>query len=91
MIGSCNFEINKFKKVMMNAFDMIDLENMLYFLGTEILHYGKEIIVHQLKYELELLKIFELMNFKPIIIFAKTNHKMDFDNYERDVDVTTFK
>lgn len=38
LTGSCTSEINKFKKELMSAFDMIDLENMVYFLGMEILH-----------------------------------------------------
>lgn len=59
---SCTSEINKFMEVRMNAFDMSDLGNT--FLGVNILHYEKGIIVHQLKYELELLKRFELMNCK---------------------------
>lgn len=58
LIGSCTSEINKFKKVLMNAFDMTNLGNNVYFLGIEILHYEKGIIMHQLKYELKLLKIF---------------------------------
>lgn len=61
---NCSSEINKFKKVLMNTFDMSDLGNMVYFLGMEIIHYDRGIIVHQLKYELELLKIFEMMNCK---------------------------
>lgn len=40
---SCTSVINKFKKVLMNAFDMNDLGNMVYFLGMEILHSQKGI------------------------------------------------
>lgn len=32
MTGSCTLEINKFKKVLMNAFDMTNLGN-IYFIG----------------------------------------------------------
>lgn len=46
LTGSCTSEINKLKKVLMNAFDMTDLENIVYFLGMEIFHFDKEIIVH---------------------------------------------
>lgn len=62
LTGSCTSLINKFKKVLMSAFDMTDLVNMVYFLRMEILHYDKGIIIHQLKYELELLKRFEMIN-----------------------------
>lgn len=48
----------------MKSFDMTDLENMIYFLGMEVLHTDKGIIMQQLKYELELLKRFKLMNCK---------------------------
>lgn len=91
LIGSCTSEINKFKKVMMNAFDMVDLGNMVYFLEMDILHSKKGIIIHQLKYELELLKKFELMNCKSTVTDAETNRKLDYDVDGEDVDATTFK
>ena len=69
----------------MNAFDVTDLRNMVYFLGMEILHSEKGIILHQLKYELE------LMNCKPTITHAETNHKLDSDDDGEDVDTRTFK
>lgn len=62
LTGSCISAMKKFKKVMMTAFEMTNLGSMVYFLGINILHSEKGIIMHQLKYELELLKIFELMN-----------------------------
>lgn len=33
MAGSCTSEINKFKRLLMNVFDMNNLGNMAYFLG----------------------------------------------------------
>lgn len=44
----------------MNEFEMIDLGNMVYFLGMEIMYSDKGVILHQVKYELELLKEFKL-------------------------------
>ncbi|XP_050874954.1 uncharacterized mitochondrial protein AtMg00810-like [Lathyrus oleraceus] len=88
---SCTFEINKFKKVLMNEFDMTDLGSMVYFLWMEILHSEKGIIMHQLKYELELLKKFELLNCKSEVTPAKTNHNLDSDFYGEDVDDIPFK
>ena len=64
---------------------------MVYFLRMEVLYYEKGIILHQLKYELELLKRFELTNCKTAITYIETNHKMDSDVEGDDVDVTTFK
>lgn len=47
--------------------------------------------MHQLKYELELLKRFEVMNCKCPITPAETNHKLDSDDEGNDVDAKTFK
>lgn len=88
---SCISEINKFKKVLMNAFSMTGLRNMIYFLGMEILHFEKGIIVHQLKYELELLMRFELMNCKSTVNPNETNHKLDSGDDGENVDAITFK
>lgn len=91
LTGSCTFEINKFKKVMMNEFDMIDLRDVVYFLGMNTLHSRKRNIMHKLKYELVWLKMFELMNCKSTVIHVETNHKLDSDDDGEDVDATTFK
>ncbi|XP_050915125.1 uncharacterized protein LOC127130099 [Lathyrus oleraceus] len=64
---------------------------MVYFLRMKIMYSKKGIILHHLKYELELLKIFELINYKIAITPAETNHKLDFDVEGEDVDSITFK
>jgi hypothetical protein len=46
---SCSYEITKFKKVLMNEFEMTDIGNMTYFLGMKIMYSEKCIILHQLK------------------------------------------
>ncbi|XP_058772258.1 uncharacterized mitochondrial protein AtMg00810-like [Vicia villosa] len=91
LLGSCSSKKNKFKKVLMNAFDIDDLGNVVYFLGMDILCSEKRIIVHQLKYELELLKRFDMMDCKYAITLAKTDHKLDSDPYGEEVDATIFK
>ncbi|XP_050895365.1 uncharacterized protein LOC127101984 [Lathyrus oleraceus] len=88
---SCSDEIMKFKKVLMNEFEMTGMGNMIYFIGMEILYSKKGIILYQLKYELELLKRFELTNCKIAIALAETNHKLDSDVEDDDVDAKTFK
>ncbi|XP_050918889.1 uncharacterized mitochondrial protein AtMg00810-like [Lathyrus oleraceus] len=88
---SCSEEIIKFKKVLMNEFEITDLGNMIYFQGMEIVYSEKDIILHQLKYELEPLKRFELMNCKPAITPTETKLKLDFDVESDDVDATTLK
>ncbi|XP_050920167.1 secreted RxLR effector protein 161-like [Lathyrus oleraceus] len=57
----------------------------------EILYSEKGIILNHLKYEFELLKIFELKNCKAAIPPAEANHKLDSDVEGDDVDATTFK
>ncbi|XP_050915669.1 uncharacterized mitochondrial protein AtMg00810-like [Lathyrus oleraceus] len=91
LIGSCTSEVNKFKKVMMNAFDMTDLGNIVYYLGMKILHSEKGIVVHQLKYEFELLKRFELIICKSTVTPAEITHKLDYDDDGEDVDVINFE
>ncbi|XP_050918462.1 uncharacterized mitochondrial protein AtMg00810-like [Lathyrus oleraceus] len=71
--------------------DDIFLGNVTYFLGMEIMYYDKGIIMHQPKYELELLKIFELMSCKSTITPAETNHKLDSDVESVAVDAIIFK
>lgn len=46
LTGSCSNEIVKFKKVLMNEFEMTDLGKMVYFLGMEILYFEKGITLH---------------------------------------------
>ncbi|XP_050878746.1 secreted RxLR effector protein 161-like [Lathyrus oleraceus] len=75
----------------MNEFEMTGLENMVYFLGMEIMYSEKGIILHQLKYELELLKRFELLNCKVVVTPADTNQKLDSDSDGDDVYATMFK
>ena len=75
----------------MNEFEMTDLGKMSYILGMEFMYSEKGIILHQMKYELELLKRFELENCKVAITPADTNQKLDSDSAGEDVDATTFK
>ncbi|XP_058732941.1 uncharacterized mitochondrial protein AtMg00810-like [Vicia villosa] len=91
LTGSYYDDIVKFKKVPMNEFEMTGLGKLVYFLGMEILYSEKGIILHQLKYELELLKRFELRNCKSAVTHVDTNHKLDFDDEGDDVDASTFK
>ncbi|XP_050889869.1 uncharacterized mitochondrial protein AtMg00810-like [Lathyrus oleraceus] len=64
---------------------------MVYFLGMEIMYYEKGIILHQLKYELEILMKFELLNCKVVVTPTDTNQKLDSNSDGDDVDATTFK
>ncbi|XP_050897568.1 secreted RxLR effector protein 161-like [Lathyrus oleraceus] len=64
---------------------------MVYFLGMKIMYSEKYIILHQLKYELKLLKRFELLNCKVVVTPANTNQKLDSDYDGDDGDATTSK
>ncbi|XP_050898016.1 secreted RxLR effector protein 161-like [Lathyrus oleraceus] len=64
---------------------------MVYFIGMKIMYYNKDINLHKLKYELELLKRFELMDYKSAITPVEINHKLDFDVKGDDANATTFK
>ncbi|XP_050919733.1 secreted RxLR effector protein 161-like [Lathyrus oleraceus] len=91
LTGTCEHEIAKLKKELMNGFEMTELGNMVYFLGMEIMYSKKGIILHQLKYELELLKKFKLLNCKVVVTPADTNQKLDSDSDGDDVYETMFK
>src|SRR4051812_49356764 len=91
LTGSCSEDLMKFKKVLMNEFEITDLGKMSYFLGMEILYSEDGIILHQLKYELELLKKFKLENYKAVVTPSETNQKLDSDSEGEDVDTTIFK
>ncbi|WJX32266.1 hypothetical protein P8452_20610 [Trifolium repens] len=91
LTGSSEQEIAKFKKALMNEFEITDLGKMSYFLGMEFMYSEKGIILHQMKYELELLKIFKLENCKIAITPSDTNQKLDSDSDGEDVDATIFK
>lgn len=75
----------------MGAFDMTDLGDMVYFMGMEFMHTTKGIIVHQFKYEVKILKRFELMDCKSEVTLVETCHKLDVDVDVEYVDATTFK
>ncbi|XP_050920389.1 secreted RxLR effector protein 161-like [Lathyrus oleraceus] len=57
----------------------------------EIMYFEKGIILHKLKYELELLKRFELLNYKIVVTSTDKNQKLDSDSDGDDVDATMFK
>ena len=91
LTGSCSKEVVKFKKTLMNELEMTDLRKLVYFLGMEVLYSEQGLILHQLKYELELLKKFKQENCKAVVTPSETNHKLDSDSDGEDVDATTFK
>ncbi|XP_050919390.1 secreted RxLR effector protein 161-like [Lathyrus oleraceus] len=75
----------------MNELEITDLGNMTYFLGMEIIYSDMGLILHQLKYELKFLKRFELVNCKYAVTPSETNHKLECDSKDDDVDIIIFK
>lgn len=55
------------------------------------MHTTKGFIVHQLIYEVELLKMFELMDCKYEVTPTETSYKLDGDDDGEEVEATTFK
>lgn len=54
--------INSFKKKLMTVFEMTDLGRVNYFLGMEFLYESRGIILQQMKYADEILKIFKMQD-----------------------------
>lgn len=57
----------------------------------KFIYYEKDIILNHLKYELELLKRFDLLNCNAAVTPIKTNHKLDSNSEGDKVDATIFK
>jgi hypothetical protein len=65
VIGSNTQQVEKFKKKMMQVFEMTDLGLMSFFLGMEIKQSKEEIFFCQKKYAKKILKKFHMKNCKP--------------------------
>ena len=65
MTGSSMEDISSLKDVLNHAFSMTDLGLLSQFLGLEISQSNHRIKVHQSKYYSNLLKIFNMKDFKP--------------------------
>lgn len=89
LTGSCLAKIQNQRDF--DEFEMTDLRKVVYFLGMEFLYTSKGIILHQLKYAIEVLKRFEMFDCKPAITPAESNQKLDADEEGEDVDATVFK
>lgn len=58
--------VEEFKQEMMQAFEMTDLGLMSYFLGLEIKQSDDEVFIFQRKYAKEILKKFQMKEYKAI-------------------------
>ncbi|GKV25863.1 hypothetical protein SLEP1_g35244 [Rubroshorea leprosula] len=72
--------LQKFKAFMQNEFEMIDLGEMKYFMGMEVMQCSNEIFVAQEKYAKDILRKFRMDKCKPIATPLAQNLKLSKDD-----------
>ncbi|KAG6469653.1 hypothetical protein ZIOFF_070583 [Zingiber officinale] len=72
--------LEKFKKAMMDEFEMTDLGLMKYFLGLQVKQSKGEIIISQEKYVANILKKFRMENAKAVATPMALNEKLQQDD-----------
>ncbi|KAG6468657.1 hypothetical protein ZIOFF_073346 [Zingiber officinale] len=72
--------LEKFKKAMMDEFEMTDLGLMKYFLGLQVKQSKGEIIISQEKYVADILKKFRIENAKAVATPMALNEKLQQDD-----------
>lgn len=80
----------KFKENMENEFEMSYIRNLAYFLGMEIVNPGHGVLLHQKKYEEDILKKLKMRNFKHANTPMKTNIKLNKESKAEMVDITLY-
>lgn len=75
-MGSCEFIIEEFKSCMMEKFEMPNLGLLHYFLGLEVHQSEDGIFISQKKYDVDLLKKFNMLNCKPMPTPMNVNEKL---------------
>ena len=70
---------------------MTDLGMIKYFLGIEVIQYEDGIFICQSKYANDILKIFKMMNCKPVVTPIATSTKLSKDDDGSKVDPTMYK
>jgi hypothetical protein len=83
--------ITNCKKNLVVEFEMKDLDPMHYFLGIEVWQSPEEIFLYQGKYVVEILKRFNMMDYKSMSNPIETNLKLLVDNLLEIVDVTLYR
>ena len=79
------------KKKVVVEFKMKDLGMMHYFLGLEVWQNLDKIVLRQGKYTMEILKIFRMMDCKPMTMLMMMNLKLLSDYSSKIVDTTLYK
>ena len=68
--------IEKFKKEMMDVFEMTNLRKMMHFLGMEVKQDKHGVFIYQKKYVKEILKRFQMENCKPMKTLMNVKEKL---------------
>lgn len=84
-------EINKFKKSMLQVFEMTDLGLMKYFLGMELHQLDDGIFLSQKKYANDVLKKFKLESCKSVSTPLAVNEKLSKSDGDAKADVTQYR
>jgi hypothetical protein len=83
--------ITNCKKKLVAEFEIKDLGPMHYFFGLEVWQSPEEIFLYQEKNVVEILKIFDMMDYKSMSTPMETNMKLLVDTSSEIVDVTLYR
>jgi len=89
--GSDMNEIEAFKCQMMNEFEMTDLGYLTYFMGMEFTEIFEGLVMHQMKYASDILKMFNMVSCNSSSSPTETNLKLVMNEDEELADPTLFK
>jgi transposase InsO family protein len=89
--GNDSILFQKFKRSMMNTFDMTDLGKMRYFLGIEVIQNDQGIFICQEKYAKEILERFNIEKSNSVCSPIVTGTKLSKHDESDEVDPTQFK
>jgi hypothetical protein len=83
--------ITECKKKLTSKFEIKDLDLMHYFLGLEVRQSPKRIFLNQGKYEVEILKRFEILEFKSMNTPMEAKLKLLVDTSSELIDATLYR
>ncbi|XP_019455013.1 PREDICTED: uncharacterized protein LOC109356131 [Lupinus angustifolius] len=88
--GSCSKGIEELKGSLKGEFEMTNLGRLSYFLGLEFQHRNRGLFMHQKKYLLEVLNMFNMINCNPSETPAEMNLRLGNCEEEEVADATVF-
>jgi hypothetical protein len=87
IFGSDSEKMNKdFARMMQREFEMYLLGELNSFIGLQIIQSKRGVFIHQYKYVKDMLKIFQLEDFKPVSTPMTVGCKLSKDDESKDVD-----